>query len=254
MIQYEAKNYIPDWIIGDVHGRIEVIEAAKKLDGKVMFVGDFLDSFTRSSADQIKCLSTLINYTKQGKWEFVIGNHEVSYMDNRRQCSGYNSLTSTLVMPIIPDIRKYGQLFWYNKDSQILITHAGLSDTVFVDMLVEQDDLETDLADLQYHIDMGNTLLRAAMDNSMDSIFYSVGGRRGGLSPVGGPLWCDLYEFEGIPGLTQIFGHTATRSGIWNEDTNWCIDTLDTHAEILRYNRSSKEFCVDYLDIRRKSR
>ena len=57
------------------------------------------------------------------------------------------------------------------------------------------------------------------------------GGTRRGEKSVGGPLWCDFSEFEPIPGLNQVFGHTPAAKGeplirvkTGADSINLCID------------------------------
>ena len=62
-----------------------------------------------------------------------------------------------------------------------------------------------------------------------------VGRSRGGGYPTGGILWCDHYEFEDIPGVSQVFGHTrgdAVRHGGSPGSEHYCIDTVLRHCAI----------------------
>ena len=232
----------PDWIIGDVHGRREVIDAAKKLNGIVLFLGDFLDSFYRSPQDQVYCLQTAIAMAKTGKWQFIIGNHECSYLYRDMRCSGWNIATETHIVVELGTsaIQKAGLSFLYDKNTNTLFTHAGLT-----------RNLHGLLKQCFGALDLETALQEWFTDH--DSPFYQVGRWRGGSYPVGGPLWCDIREFDPVPNLRQVFGHTQMppNCGIWYtpDKMNWEIDCLATCAEILHYNRETDEFEIARLDI-----
>lgn len=52
---------------------------------------------------------------------------------------------------------------------------------------------------------------------------------------LGGLFWCDFrQEFEPVPGLTQVFGHTASGGDtIRRVADSYCIDCLDRSKEFL---------------------
>jgi len=97
-----------------------------------------------------------------------------------------------------------------------IVTHAG----IHKDVLPHLDELEF---------------------ANVDSPLHNIGWARGGRSRAGGIFWCDFNdEFIPIPGVNQIFGHTAYggRNGIrtmHTEDSlNYCIDCLDHKVEFLK--------------------
>ena len=62
---------------------------------------------------------------------------------------------------------------------------------------------------------------------------WQAGRNRGGAENVGGLLWCDFNEFEPIPGIQQVFGHTPKFSGGLRKgqgSLNWSIDTANTNG------------------------
>ena len=236
---------MPDWIIGDVHGRWEVVHAAEKLPGTVLFLGDYLDSFTRPATMQARCLETIIQHAKQGRWRFLLGNHEHSYLYQDMRCAGWNRLTEACMMPLRADLQRYGQRFHYDPDTQTLCTHAGL--TWWIHEVLQQ--ARGNEAPLEQALQ--------AWVRDVTGPFYWIGQARGGLYPAGGPLWCDLREFRSVPGLRQVFAHTPRRAGqgIWSTEDhmNFELDVLATDKQILHYLPGTNSFEIAELSIRRKS-
>ena len=69
-------------IIGDLHGNIEVIQAAieQKTTDKVLFIGDYLDSYNRSVEDQVNGLRLVLDACEAEPTVYtgLLGNHELS--------------------------------------------------------------------------------------------------------------------------------------------------------------------------------
>lgn len=236
---------MPDWIIGDIHGRREVVDAAKKLDGEVLFLGDIVDSFNRSIPDQVYCLQTVLDYAAAGQWRFILANHEHSYLYRDQRCSGWKDVTEAHLLPLFGRMQRLGDRFVYDTETKTLFTHAGLTYGMYAELQLSFRDMSLDDALTEWIIDRR-------------SPFYWVGTARGGLYPFGGPLWCDQREFRAVPGLRQVFGHTPQPAGcgIWRDATymNWNIDCLANCAEVLRYDRARDRFVIETLPIRRKHR
>ena len=213
-------------VIGDIHGRIEVMVAALAKHDRVVFVGDYVDSFNRTKLDQILCLTLAL---KEHNGDSVIclrGNHEESYIDPDARCSGWNNIMNTHVMPLQEEVRALPTHTWVG---DILITHAGISqyfiDEVLVDKYLYSSNLET--AEL--------------LSKYLNCSFHQeVGYARGGTKSCGGLMWCDWFEeFAPVAGLRQIVGHSGYRpkdysnpdaeydKGVLQEGGNWNVDCLD---------------------------
>jgi len=204
-------------VFGDIHGHLETVEAALAVDAdEIIFVGDFLDSFTRSQEDQMECLNLVLSATNATA---LLGNHEASYLYDQR-CSGYNQTMANIV-------NAYGRTrlastlldhVWleYEHYYPIVITHAG----------VTADWFDIEPRRITEH-DVRNWLYSAPVEDR-----YGVGYARGGNMPVGGHLWCDWWrEFEPIPAVRQIVGHSNYRphgayGGIVSKGDNYNIDCL----------------------------
>jgi predicted phosphodiesterase len=201
-------------VIPDLHGKVEVAKWALDFSAKeglnLVFLGDYLDSFDRSIPEQYDTLRLVLDAVNDDDVIALMGNHELSYLNPRMQASGFTPGLDAHLMSQKNEMR----LKLWNDVFQdgFLLTHAGLS-----------------LAALQANkIDN----IQAYLDS--DHI-YDIGWARGGSKDIGGIFWCDWNEeFEGIEGVNQMFGHTAS---------------TDIRREILA-DANSKNFCIDCLDYK----
>lgn len=208
--------------IGDIHGKVEEVEKALSMEGKKIFVGDFIDSFDHSVEDHKKCYDLVFDAIDKGDARACLGNHELSYFTNHHRCSGWDGKRDFLM-------QHYRTMILDRFESHILVqpdflvTHAGLTAQIW-DM--EQLTLET---------------LPAWLEKSYKDVtspVHYIGYCRGGSKPFGGIFWATFREdFEPIKGLTQVFGHTRQKWGIQIERAedgtpNYCIDCLDWHKGI----------------------
>lgn len=200
-------------VVGDLHGQYEIVEAILAKDGyKVCFIGDYLDSFDRQMIEQLHTLNLVLGAIRKEPdrvWGLK-GNHELSYLDPKMQCSGYsyelqNQINYTVDMSPLLDY------IWVD---DWLISHAGVSQKLLdaLDMTLEE------------YLDAGD--------------FNQIGRARGGRNPIGGLFWCDWWhELEPIP-TPQIVGHSHHRPdgyppGPVQKGNAWNIDCLGRTNEVL---------------------
>ena len=200
--------------VGDIHGQINVMEMALDCDAdRIIFCGDFVDSYHRSFDDQRLCLLKALDLAGNGRVDVVWANHEWSYLHPAMRCSGWNKEMSIVMIHHYDDIMTKFKPFIY--EAGYLITHAGLSKQIWDKNKLTLDNFEEVLTN---------------WSKDMSSPFFYVGHNRGGHKPCGGPLWCDFNtEFKPIKELPQIFGHTRGR-GLRKSGNSWCIDALEDTA------------------------
>jgi hypothetical protein len=213
-------------IVGDIHGRVDVVKRVLELGYPTVFVGDILDSYDRSVDEQIECLDLLLD--APDSVDVLYGNHELSYLDPVMRCSGYKERTHDAVLlrkGLIKD--KFKEHVWLNDD--VLVTHAGVSKSVC-----------NELKDVK---------------NYLKSPYRKViGYYRGGLSPCGGMFWCDYnVEFIPIAGLRQVFGHTehahlGENHGIRKRKGNYNVDCLSRKKKVLVYDSVEDTFSSKSLN------
>lgn len=208
--------------VGDIHGRHEIISNAfdkyyKEGYNKIIFLGDYADSFTRSNEDIIRCFRLLMDEKEKLKDDqiILIGNHEEHYLYKNQElkCSGYR-----------PDL--YGVLHMFlemNKHKMqyaagignYLFTHAGLQIKWYLKHYVTlrkwADVVGVDMNDMKDH----HIVLNAIGNTSDRYILHERGAKRGGYdSNYGGITWCDASEiinFGPVAGLHQVVGHTPQK-------------------------------------------
>lgn len=118
-------------IIGDIHGRDawkQIINQEQDAD-RVIFVGDYFDSFDVPGLIQIQNFQDIIEFKTTSKSEVVllIGNHDYHYFPEigENGCSGYQTRMAPSINHIIDINRDHLQLAYQFDD--ILVTHAGVS-------------------------------------------------------------------------------------------------------------------------------
>jgi hypothetical protein len=234
--------------VGDVHGDVELVRNVLNFANKrqVVFLGDFLDSFTFSKKDQIDSLLLAIDAVRSGTATILHANHEMSYLDSRMRCGGWNTLMETHILPIKTELTKMMTPAIFLSKKPTLITHAGVSRQLWNHLNLEIKSLP-------------QLLNEASKD--LGSWFYWAGRARGGADPYGGPLWCDWNtEFTPVPGLIQILGHTCTfgtplrfqqrfiSKVRYSDNYDFNIDCLQEVPEILEYDEDAGHMTVCRVD------
>ena len=195
-------------VVGDLHGKLGVVKQALATTHDVVFVGDYVDSYTESVELQIQTLDTVLDAIENegDRVQGILGNHEMSYLEPHlgMRCSGFNPITDMQLMTRIS--RMNTLLKCYTRVDGFLISHAGVSQR-----LLSAEGLSS----VDEYLDAGD--------------YYQIGVTRGGLSPVGGLFWCDWrFEFDPIADVPQIVGHTRNNN-IRRMGNSYCIDVLDNH-------------------------
>lgn len=182
-------------VIGDIHGKLEIVKKVLDLPGRKLFIGDILDSYDRKPNEQIECLERILS---DNDTDLMMGNYKASYIyGNQMRASGFNALTFTLIIPFLSRLQRKAIWHFPIREYGILITHAGISRCLTGDLSQHEIFDMVDSWAFRPH----------------ESPFFQIGKARGGNYKTGGPLWCDWNtEFQPIQGLRQIVGHTAVPS------------------------------------------
>jgi predicted MPP superfamily phosphohydrolase len=218
--------------IGDIHGlnvwKKAVFGEIYNIDDfdKVIFVGDYVDSFNITPIEQIHNLRQIIELKKKypEKVVLLIGNHCIQYMFfPKYRCSGFQAANYMDYYKLYNDNRELFQLSYQIQNT--LWSHAGI------------------------HKGWYNQNIKKIHDKSENTIseiinrdfwmqkpwIYQVGFIRGGASSVGGPLWLDrrMLWKKPLVGYHQIVGHTRISGGgikdyqLGSETRVTCIDVLE---------------------------
>jgi predicted MPP superfamily phosphohydrolase len=188
-------------IIPDIHGR-NFWKRVNKRASKIIFLADYVDSFSISAKDQYKNLLEIIAFKKQYPDKVVLlwGNHDVQYLYLDRmeyRCSGYQDKSSTAFSVVFNDNKSLFQNLYFDSEQQILYSHAGLQNSLY-------NELESKygpFTDMQDFVDFVNQY-------SPKEIF-NISKLNGGFDEYAGIFWTRPVELQrnGYP-IKQVVGHT----------------------------------------------
>lgn len=188
-------------IIPDVHGDNIWKYFIDESCDKIIFLGDYVDSFTIQNSIMINNLLDIIEFKKQNEDKVILlwGNHDIQYLyypESEYQCSGIRPEIAFTFKHIFKENEHLFQYAYQYKNW--IFTHAGIQNNWFHDRF------------------KGNPLINIADQlnnpnnrNQKESL-YQVGYMRGGMKHnVGGILWCDKQELKKpLEGFNQVVGHT----------------------------------------------
>ena len=130
--------------IGDIHGRSNwklAIYQEEPVD-RVIFIGDYFDSFDISGVEQIHNFKEIIYYKKtnpQVEVIMLLGNHDMSYYPGFTDTaiSGYQHRMAPSIKQVVEENKEHLQMAY--GFGEYLFTHAGVS-PVFMDQVFGKDD------------------------------------------------------------------------------------------------------------------
>ena len=125
--------------LGDTHGRSlwkDII--AKETPDRVVFIGDYFDSFDIGSAEQQFNFKEIIAFKESAQYEVImlIGNHDYHYYPGGETYSGYQHGAAPAIRQLLEENKHHLQMC-YQLDN-ILCSHAGIGHN----WLVEQEKYE----------------------------------------------------------------------------------------------------------------
>ena len=197
---------------------------------RAVFLGDYFDDFGDSPEIAAGTARWLKRSLVDRARVHLIGNHDLGYMSAlpRLRCSGYGEDKHAAVASCGIDWSRLEPFCWIDGGAW-LCTHAGLS-ARFLE-LVRPGATAADVGDV---LEEARVDLRRVSDELHAHPFLQAGAARLGPSETGGIVWCDYNEeYEDVPGLRQIFGHTRgerVRHGRGPKGAeHYCIDTVLNH-------------------------
>lgn len=201
-------------IISDIHNNYTNAEAQISKEGadRVIFLGDYFDGYGDES--DIETVSNTAKWLQRSTYLpnrlHLFGNHDIwySYGDCEPHCSGNSEFKRFVIKNHFSNWNKLYTHFWLD---EWVCTHAGLSNRLYD--IYKNDYSVTEL------------LNESQIKSPKHWLLSLVGEARGGIEgEVGGILWCDYDEFEDIPGIKQIFGHTRDKT-VRTNGNHICLDT-----------------------------
>jgi calcineurin-like phosphoesterase family protein len=217
-------------VIPDIHENIEwanAVLALKAPQDRAVFLGDYFHQFNQDRTGAV-CV-WLKEMMARDDVSLLLGNHDQAHIGASLQildylCGGYcgqKQLVFQAHFPRVYDFTDHVQL-WATAgpgDNRVLLTHAGVTRCL----------AEETLGTLDYRKVIRRLfLLESDLARPEPQPWLLAGKDRGGDQEHGGVTWCDWLNFEPIPGIRQICGHTSSHE-VRRKGDNWCIDTGQTH-------------------------
>jgi predicted phosphodiesterase len=170
-----------------------VIDRVGEFD-KIIFLGDYFDSFTVSHAKQMVNFQDILAFAGayQSKVELCIGNHDLAYLTGQR-CSGYQREHKKAIKEIL--LKNLDRLNVVYRHGDWLFSHAGFSK-----LWMKEQGLQNP--------ESANGLLRRR-----PSALGWVGPDMFGDNPDESPVWIrpNSLIMNGVDGFNQCAGHTEIK-------------------------------------------
>jgi len=240
-------------LIGDIHGRPiwkDILEKESSNLSRVIFFGDYFDSFDISGIDQIHNFNEIIQFKESTDLEVImlIGNHDHHYLHVDETYSGFQPALQHDIYFTLKKNKKHLQVVYSFDD--ILCSHAGIS-PVWLDKsfgLWSKKTMVDDINELYHYQQRKFNFIHTSFD------FY-------GDSVEQGPLWIRpkslMKSNKGDDGLKkhyiQVFGHTQLNdifeSFVSSEramgSRYYNIDTLVGNGYVIYEDGKLKPFKLD---------
>jgi hypothetical protein len=207
--------------IGDVHGRPYWKQIEPKKYDKIIFTGDFVDSYNYSNEQILVNLMEIIELKKDfpDKVILILGNHDLHYMWNYKTfgCSGYRPALYHDLHDLFNDNRNLFQIAF--QIGNHIWTHAGISKgwynfnkgfiEHYLEMFKPDDNRSIDGLEIVKELNLAD-VLNIMLWTKDNHLLHQVSDYRGGVYQYGGITWADRKEtINGyLPGYHQIVGHT----------------------------------------------
>lgn len=209
---------------------------------KIIFIGDYVDSFTVSNGDMKRNLEeiVLVKSAMPDRVILLLGNHDVQYVTNRF-CSGYRAEMAYDLREIFTQNRELFQIAYLHQNEttkrKTLWTHAGVAQPWL-------DTAKSEVLDETYRFrEFFTQANEMPLDEFLNQLWefevtalFDVDSDAGGRAPISGPLWIRprRLQLNAIEGYDQVVGHTPqeaivvlSTAKITNPDSIYLIDCLE---------------------------
>lgn len=221
--------------IGDVHGRStweEIVQKEHDAD-KIIFIGDYVDSFYVSPEWQLANLKKLLGHKEENKDQVVIltGNHDYHYIADDERYSGYNEDFADEFRKVYEAALDKGLMQMAYEHDYYLFTHAGVTNT-FCE---------------EYNLKKNAKSINKAFILSPEIFAYDRRDSSGyGESVIQSPIWVrpDSLMTDLLPKFVQVVGHTTQKSIKYNvgpEGNGFILIDVAGKGEYLKLTENSRE-------------
>lgn len=210
--------------IGDTHGHDNWKKIVQQDFDKVIFIGDYFDSFDIPFEQQMQNFKEIIAFKEAnvGQVVLLIGNHDYHYIMANTHYSGYQSVHETEIRDALTDAIDTGKMQMASYDEGWLFTHAGVTETWAKNAYIDLKNIEGSLnKTFMYAAPLFKFMEYQNADSSGNNTYQS-------------PIWVrpkSLTE-DAVKGFKQVVGHTRMKKMSVTDDFIF-IDTLDHSGEYL---------------------
>lgn len=230
-------------VIGDLHGNPiwkKIIEKEKDAD-LIIFIGDYFDSYTYSTLEQIHNFNEILEFKKANfeKVTLLIGNHDYNYFPetpDKNLMSGFQGGEASInIGHTLHFNKQYLQISFSYKD--LLFTHAGIS-IDWMKLVCKHTPLEMP----NFTAFEIATFTNYVFEYKPFMFQFILGGNPQGFDVYQTPIWIRpkslMKSCKNIKkNLIQIVGHTPQRKidikGKATGSRYFFIDTINSNNEYL---------------------
>jgi hypothetical protein len=224
---------------------------------KIIFVGDYVDSFDVSNVEMLQNLKDIILLKKMcpEKIVLLIGNHDIQYIVPDQYCSGYRPEMKHDFGSLYNENASLFQMAYYQevpvhadrKNRKILWTHAGVTNG-WLNVLNTNCFMNENHRHYEILKDFANSRIDHKLNLAWEirlNVLFLIDSFSGGTSQWASPLWCrpNVLKREALSGFDQIVGHTPKRTitKIFVERESNLNDTEETDILVITD-------CLEYGD------
>jgi len=193
--------------IGDIHGRPYWKDIDPSKYDKIVFNGDYMDSYVYNAQKTLENLRDIIAFREAHPDKIVnlLGNHDAQYFWSHDYfgCTGFRPEIYAFAHELFMEKKHLFQMA-FQIDNYIW-THAGISKGWYEYNKAMIDDYAQ-----KFETKNLAETLNLIMQTKDNEILHQVGELRGGYLEHGGITWADRKEtmHRYLPGYHQIVGHT----------------------------------------------
>ncbi len=213
-------------VIGDIHGLDLWIKIVSENDfDKVVFVGDYFDSFNISYLNQFENFENILAFKKRHKDKVVllIGNHDYHYMPSvTEQYAGYQSAVRYDIEFLFEQAIRENLVQMCHVQDKYLFSHAGVTKTWARNNDIDLDNIENSINDLFLFKPRAFKHTKGENNDTYGNDITQT------------PIWVRVPSLlnDALGGYTQVVGHT-TMDNLTITDDLILVDTLPTSGEYL---------------------
>lgn len=213
----------PLLIIPDLHLQHQKAEEiiARYPEAKVLFLGDYFDAYEDDVNEHRQMARWLAHSSQNPKRIHLLGNHDLYYFTGKACCQvpGNTAQKFRGSQEFLTPATWRRMQFYHWITPNFLASHAGLTRSFAHPIRALTEYLEQQASEARH-----------ACEHNLDHAWLRW-GQRGGYMEASGPLWCDWTDFQTLPGIHQVFGHTPRYPHPqWKKEENTVSIMLDANS------------------------